>query len=534
MSARPTAYSTDYASPQARIPFIPRDFTPIEATNVEGGYKVRLVPKLDQWILISPNGDVDWSDQFPTGSNSKRMWLVSLDFVGRMAALAAANRDIDIARLALRVVAKFAEYASTRSGRVAVDKLPSSGDHAAATRIKALVKLWLVAQDFQIIDASDAYVINQEVLHSARWLEQEEHFHRNNHGVMASISLMVAGRFLNPTVGGWAFDLGAQRVALIAKEHFDSDGLCNENTIGYHNFNLSLYSQALRFIDRCGGEFPAREQLRETLAKAENALSICIRQDSTVPPIGDSPVYKLRKVSVNRSHAFYDSGFAVIKNEDLYLSLICGSRTESHKQVDDSSFTLRYRGIDIVIDGGSFSYDRASGFGRYIASSVAHSGIFPDSLDYVRRRELVSRHGRVDGKIVSLVEDSNGAKLTARYSLGDWFFAERTVNLTWPATVAVRDRVADRRKTGGVMQRTLLGPELDLQPCGYSIELHHPSVSGHIRYSRESPPPTLFHGQESPNIRGWYSVNFGEIEPTWLAERRLAREVTSEMWIHLE
>ena len=47
-------------------------------------------------------------------------------------------------------------------------------------------------------------------------------------------------------------DVATNRIIELGKSSFDQDGLCDENSIGYHNFNLRSYSGLLRFCKHYG------------------------------------------------------------------------------------------------------------------------------------------------------------------------------------------------------------------------------------------------------------------------------------------
>ena len=127
-----------------------------------------------------------------------------------------------------------------------------------------------------------------------------------------------------------------------ARAPLTADGLCNENTIGYHDFNLSFIEGWSSFANITGLSETLVSVLEETILRATSALEFCVWQDGSIPPLGDSAVYRTKTVSRNKSRCFYESGFAVVKNDDLYLSILCGAPTETHKQVDDLSITLRF------------------------------------------------------------------------------------------------------------------------------------------------------------------------------------------------
>ena len=514
------------------IPFIPSDFFPrAMSITAEGGW-ISIVPasiteRTENCIDLLPTGRVNWEMTFPSGEVQNRMWLYSLDFVGRLCAEAVTKSDMGILRIALAVTRDFMEFVKSSEARSRVDCLPSSAAHATATRMRALIKLWKVAYESGFdIDGETRSDLLAEVVHCCSWLAREENFHQTNHGVMGANALMLAGRFLGCGSGDSAsdriFELGLSRVLEIARVSFDRDGLCYENTIGYHNFNLGMYRQALKFLSECGVDNEEYRELEHIVTKGLEALAYCIRSDSTIPPIGDSPVYKVPFRSINSSKCFNESGFLVIKNDDLYVSLICGSRSEFHKQMDDSSLTVRYRGEDLIIDGGSYSYDRVQGHGRYVESASAHSGVFPAAINQLRRRDVLGKLGRVSGAIDSFDEHDWGAIATCHYGIGGKFMVRRTLIVQWPATIRIVDTVLLDDLGPGVKQRLLLGPTVVPEKRDDRDAIHWATdtLRGTLHFSGVAHVERAC-GEMQPEIRGSYSEEFGKIEKTWVVESDL-------------
>jgi len=158
---------------------------------------------------------------------------------------------------------------------------------------------------------------------------------------------------------------------------FDRDGWTNENTVGYHSFILRLLKEYVEYSLKNRLEGDEIGKIKDYVYKGDQALAYCVRQDGSIPPIGDSPLYRPGNNSINHSKFFGESGFLIIKDSSLYVSLVCGSRSDNHKQVDDSSLTLCYEGEDLIVDGGSYCYDSNDPYRKYLVSFRGHSGLFP-------------------------------------------------------------------------------------------------------------------------------------------------------------
>lgn len=69
-----------------------------------------------------------------------------------------------------------------------------------------------------------------------------------------------------------------------------------------------------------------------------------------------------------------ESGFVSIKNQDLYFTLFNGRHGSSHGHASNGSFTLSYKGEDIFIDSGRYTYTETK-LRRELKEEAAHNTI---------------------------------------------------------------------------------------------------------------------------------------------------------------
>jgi len=495
--------------------FIPQDFPVITKERFDNGEISLKISPFGEDLVLSKSFCVVWGRSFASNHRSNQMWLLSLDFVGRLLSSYEANRDFAFLEMSSKCIKEFIDYCHDEKNFHDVSNI-GSRDHSTAIRVKVLFKFLYLTKGMEEFEPLRLVVFKQLCIW-LDWLCNPAYFHATNHGLMTSISLIVCSMCfnLNSVLGYRYKSIGIARVIKIARIAFDKEGLCYENTIGYHNYNLGLYKLILRFLKSHNIDTVYNDELESIIDKADDALGYCIRQDSTIPPIGDSPVYKLNVDSINHSKCFFDSGFAVVKNDDLYLSLQCGSRTEFHKQMDDSSITLRYKNQDIIIDAGSYSYDRIDGFGRYVESSLGHSGIFPKIFDNLRRKEVLHKFGEITGSIEYFEENETGVSVKCFYkNERNDFIISRNIKVDWPSRISIEDtfEAVDEFEEIGFVQRFLLSPDLELINSSDSCcEFLSDEIKGKICFIDCSDAIEVFNGVTIPEIKGWHSVNFGEI-----------------------
>ena len=378
-----------------RMDRIVDDSYPFEATVKYSGDTVSLPLFTGEMIEISRSHGVQWERTFSTQANSSVMHLFSLAWIGRLLSTFQKRKEAGALQFAVVALTSFLDYSKTLSYRSSIGRIPSA-DHSAATRVRVLIKYIQVMRERG--DADDALLsrVCDCLKYWSDWLVKAKHYSKNNHGLMGSIALLhSAVQFGAAPHARTYLQVATDRIIELGRTSFDRDGLCNENTIGYHSYNLHLYRGVLEFCKHYGLSETLVSFLEATILRATKALEFCVWQDGSIPPLGDSPVYRTKLASRNKPRCFYESGFAVVKNDDLYLSILCGAPSETHKQVDDSSMTLRFLNQDILIDGGSYLFDRTDPFRRCIASSLGHSGLFLKEFDGLLRREVLRKFGGV-------------------------------------------------------------------------------------------------------------------------------------------
>ena len=508
-----------------RLDAVRPDWKPLMPAQVEALERDRLILATRLEIQLSDAGEPDWDQSFPSLVASNILWLYSLEYVGALLSRYEESGEVQHLARAMELVASFFRYieAPANWAAVATNRGHSSVDHAMAIRANVFVKFIQVLRVAGDAAGPSANLLRQCVrwlYRHALWMYADRHYARNNHGVMVDFALIQCARQFErtPWLQEALLSKADERLCSMLQGAFDQDGLCDENTIGYHVFNLDLYRgiEDYRRQSGLGGRF--LEVAPPILRKAEHALGLCLWQDGSVPPIGDSPVYRIDTAPINRSKWFRDSHFLVVKNDDLYLSLICGSRSDCHKHVDDSSITLRYRGENILVDGGSYRYDRNDPLRQCVESARGHSGVFLSCLDGMPTREYLLPRTRGRADILSFEEDACASVATCAYTLFDGAVrVERTVGVLWPDEVVLSDRVTidPHRAPERAVQRLLMGPQLSLQERrDGDRQLLFRGRRVHVAVTHLTGSACdLYRGEEGPPARGWYSEIWQEILP---------------------
>jgi hypothetical protein len=486
------------------------DYQPLASDWLEGGVTQMLFMVGTARVEVRLNEKFGWNHRF--ASNAETMWYYSLSFVGQLLATWLKHKDEAARDLAVSLVTDFINFANADENRHRIGMIPSA-DHSTSERLKVLLAL------NQLIQTDDRPAVVQfrrrllrEIHKWAEWLADDENLGVGNHKLMGATSLIYVYSLLEGAAGAGYLEIASQRVVALATDSFDKDGLCNENTIGYHNFNLSLYRKLLALLNTLEIAGHLRGHIEPLIARAASALELCVFPDGKIPPIGDSPRYDLGLKSRNGAFCFFESGFAVVKRDDLYFSLICGSRTEWHKQMDDSAIYLQYKGVDVVIDAGSHSYDHTNPYTRAVTSSTGHSGIFLSKFDGMPRHEVQAKFGPVSGRISRFEESKEGVRIACNYAVQGCDAAFTRFVFVGAAGEVVLVDTVDAPEGEDVVQRFVLGPTIDAVAEEGRVRLAAPGFAGSIIHGVDA--VDLYRGEAEHKIRGWSTYEFGKISPT--------------------
>ncbi|WP_315276815.1 heparinase II/III family protein [Kocuria carniphila] len=483
-------------------------------------------------IHMTPTSGIDFEQKFKSQQYGNTMWVYSLF------ALRVLGEALRQGREELRPTwergwrSAFEKYGSLE-GLQRANSIPSA-DHAAATRLHACLEAAEIATEpgFRTSLAEVAHV-------TLEWICDDRTYRPNNHGLMTSIALLAWHVAVERPLGDSKVkDIAVRRIIELAEKAFDDNGMCDENTVGYHNFNLRCYDQVMQLqaVEHIDEAFD--RVLRPILERADVALGHCMLQDNTIPTVGDSARVKVNaRPSINASGDYSLSGFGVIKNERLYLSMICGGRSEIHKHHDDTSLTLWYDGQPLIVDAGSYLYDRTNPYRVSIESSYGHSGIFVEDVDGMMRHDMKKAWPGYASRL-DRGPHRNGSteSMTGSYDVPERLQVARNVTVYPDRWIVVRDtvRMMGDLKSATARQRWLLGPKVAPERLGH----------GHWACTTDDRVLTvmaigafdedIYRAETFDRHRGWYSDQSGVKHPVYgldFVGRGLDQEFTTVLHI---
>ena len=213
----------------------------------------------------------------------------------------------------------------------------------------------------------------------AQWLSRDEHYVKNNHGVMMDLSLAqysVLIRDVDPRQADFYLEVALRRLSMMLNDTFGSQGCCTENSPTYHFVNYSLFRSIFSFIKEYAKGFDLNEW-GEKLAKAKGGGALLLRPDGTLPLIGESEsrsgnFFPHIEPELSKGIGYYpEAGLLVLSDDNICFSFRAGGTKYSHRHVDDLSITLWAHGKDFIVDSGLYNYDGGDKLRRRFISAIS-------------------------------------------------------------------------------------------------------------------------------------------------------------------
>ena len=334
---------------------------------------------LPTWNIL-PVSESMWTHPFQTVIGSSKLWQFSLFWITAMLGVYEQNPDPAILTSVEQQLIWFFAWLNGDYDKLGFPGVPSA-DHSCAVRCTAMSNVLRVFPEEWSLRSQVVTLL----AHDCEWMCNPNMKIRNNHGIIMLEGLLHVVALLRERPR----DEACYRNTLIAhvesemmeiyKAKFDGEGLCRENTIGYHNFNLVCFDELIALCrDRA---IPIDlTPLLERMERSREVTRQLIWQDNCVPPVGDGHVLALPCSSINQDHFYREGNWLIRKDDQRYFSYKCGFTLPAHKHVDEGSLTLRYCGREILIDSGSYNYDRHNPIRQYVESARGHCGLYPRSL----------------------------------------------------------------------------------------------------------------------------------------------------------
>ncbi|HEY7031553.1 MAG TPA: heparinase II/III family protein [Thermomicrobiales bacterium] len=481
------------------------------------------------WPPYQLHGLPTW-DEDPYRNNSWRLYFQGLLFVDYLLDAYEVNGDLTyLLKARLLITGWWAARGDARKRRTAF----AWNEHSVALRTMVIARFLLHWQRSPLADAMVEAEMTEALRVHAERLADDAYYERYNHGILQDRALLQ----IAVVFPGFAESPGWQAKAISrllerCRDDVTPSGVHKEHSPFYHLFFLKLFFGIRDFLAHYGlyrGEFDP------VLAAMERYVAYVVRDDGTVPPIGDTrrvraaPFFAGQEVGEELRYVlsggtqgrppaaadavWTDAGVAIFRDgwggdRPVSLVFLAGFHSTVHKHADDLSFVLRVGATDVLDDGSSFNYDRTDPMMRYLKSSLAHNAITVDGASYPVEKDRVGRSA-IDGYELR----GEVARVRASHRLYDGVVVRRELTYRKPDEIHIHDSITseddheyaqvfntgERAEVSGQDAGCLLSDAAN----GVAVELVPLAGVDEVRHYR---------GQTEPLV-GWASSRFGEAHP---------------------
>ncbi len=280
-------------------------------------------------------------------------------------------------------------------------------------RAKTLLLGWLsqVPADNQV---PDTLICSAEAFPGQSWIDNEipvllayyaTHWDgAYNHGLKQSLQLLDAGCAYPSSAFGGAAESWRQAARQQMIDSFepnvygpvlDAQGVTNEQSTGYANFNMGLWDTAEADMAACGMPLPG--WITSRIALMPTFLAMATQPDGDLVQIGDTYVIRPRdRVGTPLQYAYsmgqagtppaqriavYSAGYvfgrsswgtAATFGDQSFYSLRFGPGTQIHGHADHMGLTYYADGRNLIVDAGHYGYAETA-YRAYLLSPEAAS-----------------------------------------------------------------------------------------------------------------------------------------------------------------
>ena len=332
-----------------------------------------------------------------------------------------------------------------------VEAYLAGGPNAAAyrDRAKALLTGWL-RQVPAVNQQPDTLICSAEAFGGQAWIHDRipglldyEAAHWQgafNHGLKQDLQLLTAGcAYPAQDFGGQAAkwrDIARQQMISSFEPNrygpaLDAQGVTNEQSTGYANFDLGLWETAEQDLSACGLSLPGWITAR--IAQMPAFLAMATQPDGKLVQIGDTYVVGPRgrpgtplqyaatrgaagrppaqRVAVYQAgYVFGRSGWSPFGDQSFY-SLRFGPGTQIHGHADHMGLTYYARGRNLIVNAGHYGYANTR-YRAYLLSPEAASDLVMPGVRFnsAAPTRLVAQATGADGQFFEFSDTAFGGR----------------------------------------------------------------------------------------------------------------------------
>ncbi|WP_415716592.1 heparinase II/III family protein [Maridesulfovibrio sp.] len=355
----------------------------------------------------------------------------------------------------------------------------------------------------------------------------------SNHGLFQSYGLFNLGIFPLFRFADQARETAKERILHYFFNSLSKEGIHLEHSPGYHEFINKLLGKTLDF-----NFFTPQEQtyifLDRLLKTSQFAYSWFVQPDNTLAPLGDTsrnrkPASKI--FPQEGLHPAPESGYGFFKKKhQCYFIFYAAFNSRMHKHLDDLSFILWFKDIEVCTETGMYSFAggtpdedlKKKGFyyddPKRIFSELsrAHNTIEIDEEPDSRLNEDIYGSGI---KNIQIQEDGL-VYMEGEINRHSGFIHNRKLKLNPQGWLIVVDTLDQTKAENGEEhifdQWFTFSPTLKISPTDgpeiLALKTPEQSETIHV-YSLTGADADIYFGQEEPFLAGFICANSTTLEP---------------------
>jgi Heparinase II/III-like protein len=316
-------------------------------------------------------------------------------------------------------------------------------------RAKALLTGWL-SQVPAVNQQPDTLICSAEAFPGQAWIHDRipgllnyEAAHWQgayNHGLKQDLQLLTAGCAYPAGMWGgqpvhWRDVARQQMVDSFEPNQYgpvlDAQGVTNEQSTGYDNFNMGLWDEAVQDLAACGLSLPGWMSAR--IALMPDFLAMATQPNGDLVQIGDTYVIRPRnrpgtplqyaatlgragsppasRVAVYQAgYVFGRSGWSPFADQSFY-SLRFGPGTQIHGHADHMGLTYYAMGRNLIVDAGHYGYADTPYRAYLLSPEAASDLVMPGvAFDPSASTSLIRQSIGADGQFFEFYDTAFGGR----------------------------------------------------------------------------------------------------------------------------
>lgn len=405
---------------------------------------------------------IDWSIN-PYDNKSWYLYYQSLRMIGYLARDYEFSHDKLCIKKATDLITSWYNSYKNDFNKIKTKRLNKSvwNDHAVANRSLNLMHcLFVFPDDWELNE-----LVKEMLYYHALWLNLDKNYTSGNHAIMMDRALFQISSFFEFEESEAFRNNALIRLNKIFEVEITKEGVCTENSSGYHTYVLDLLINAINLIDSFN--FDVNQNWLEKRDLMLSFSNNMVQPNNCLVPIGDtyysvypkkfSKVYKDDRFIFNESYSlkgtypqknkfFYpESGYvffneknyestrdSVFHRNKFFMSFFNSNLSKVHKHNDYGSITLFNNNEPIFIDTGHLGYEK-NDLTEYTRTNRAHNVLI------VNNHEINFKKDKIQTKIYDCSHNENFSSFKGSIILNDEIKIKRNVLFIEPKTLVLID-----------------------------------------------------------------------------------------------